>query len=258
MKSAALTEPSSPLPRVRTLTALSAALQQAKLDYQTAQANYNIQVANIDDSAVRSAASAVSSAKAALLKLQQTPSQSDLQLAQASLDQAKLNVQQAQYNMRNAQLTAPFDGTVTQINLTTATSSTSGSSSATTSIQVTDLDALQVSVPMAEVDVSKIKLGQDVAVTSEWGTPEMFEAGLRLDDVVNRRFGHRLHFWDLRQRRHVESVDLGDQHQMVLELRPAHDPRKAHGFVGVVVDVTSLASSIWVWHRDGRRFGAMS
>src|SRR5262245_13516475 len=99
-------------------------------------------------------------------------------------------------------------------------------------------------------------IGQDVAVTSEWGTPEMFEDGLRLDDVVSRRFGHRLHFWDLRQRRHVESVDLGDQHQMVLELRPAHDPRKSYGFVGVVVDVTSLASSIWVWHRDGGRWAA--
>jgi methanethiol oxidase len=99
-------------------------------------------------------------------------------------------------------------------------------------------------------------IGHDVAVTSEWGTPEMFESGLRLDDVVNRRFGHRLHFWDLRRRRHLEAVDLGDQHQMVLELRPAHDPRKAYGFVGVVVDVTSLASSIWVWHRDGGRWAA--
>ncbi len=151
--------------RITDLSALSTALQQAKLDYQSAQASYNIQVANLDDSAVRSAASSVSSAKAALLKLQQTPTQSDLQAAQSSLDQARLSVQQAQYNMRNAQLTAPFDGTVTQVNVTTATSSSSGSSSASTSIQVTDLNALQVSVPLAEVDVSKIQLGQDVALT---------------------------------------------------------------------------------------------
>ncbi|HEY3080866.1 MAG TPA: selenium-binding family protein [Chloroflexota bacterium] len=99
-------------------------------------------------------------------------------------------------------------------------------------------------------------IGQDVAVTSEWGTPEMFEGGLRLEDVVERRFGHRLHFWDLRRRKHVEAIDLGDQHQMVLELRPAHDPRKSYGFVGVVVDVTNLASSIWVWHRDNGRWAA--
>ena len=147
------------------LTTLASALQQAKLDYASAQANYNIQVANIDDSAVRSAASSVSSAKAALLTLQGTPTQQTLGAAQASLDQSRLSLQQAQYNMRNAQLTAPFDGTVTQLNLVTAVSSSSGGSSASTAIQVTDLGSLQVSVNMAEVDVSKIKLGQDVALT---------------------------------------------------------------------------------------------
>jgi selenium-binding protein 1 len=99
-------------------------------------------------------------------------------------------------------------------------------------------------------------IGQDVAVSSEWGRPEMFENGLRLEDVVERRFGHHLHFWDLRRRKHLEAVDLGDQYQMVLELRPAHDPRKTYGFVGVVVDVTSLASSIWAWHREDGRWAA--
>ena len=38
---------------------------------------------------------------------------------------------------------------------------------------------------------------------------------------------------------------------MVLELRPAHDPRKAYGFVGVVVSVEDLSASVWLWHRDG-------
>ena len=165
---------------VTDLTTLSTALQQAKLDYASAQANYNIQVANIDDSAVRSAASSVSSAKAALVTLQNTPTQASLDAAQASLDQSKLALQQAQYNMRNAQLTAPFDGTVTQLNVVTAVSSSSGSSSASTAIQVTDLGALQVSVNMAEVDVSKIKLGQDVALTLDALT------GVNLDGKVTQ------------------------------------------------------------------------
>jgi len=38
---------------------------------------------------------------------------------------------------------------------------------------------------------------------------------------------------------------------MVLELRPAHDPRKTYGFVGVVVSVEDLSASVWLWHRDG-------
>ena len=37
---------------------------------------------------------------------------------------------------------------------------------------------------------------------------------------------------------------------MVLELRPAHDPTKAYGFVGVVVSLKDLSSSIWLWHRS--------
>jgi methanethiol oxidase len=38
---------------------------------------------------------------------------------------------------------------------------------------------------------------------------------------------------------------------MVLELRPAHDPRKAYGFVGVVISLEDLSSSIFVWYREG-------
>ena len=37
---------------------------------------------------------------------------------------------------------------------------------------------------------------------------------------------------------------------MVLELRPAHDPRKTWGFVGVVISVEDLSASVWLWHRD--------
>ena len=94
-------------------------------------------------------------------------------------------------------------------------------------------------------------LGYDVGITSEWGPPPLFEEGLHLEDVVNRRFGHRIHFWDLRRRSHVEALDLGDQYQMVLELRPAHDPTKTYGFVGVVVNVEDLSSSVWLWRRNG-------
>jgi selenium-binding protein 1 len=93
-------------------------------------------------------------------------------------------------------------------------------------------------------------LAHDIMVTSEWATPAMFENGLRLDDLVNRRFGHRLHFWDLRRRRKTATVDLGEENQMVLELRPAHDPRKTYGFVNVVVNLGNLSSGIWLWHRQ--------
>jgi methanethiol oxidase len=93
-------------------------------------------------------------------------------------------------------------------------------------------------------------LTRDVLVTSEWGTPSMIEDGLVGELLLGRRYGHAIHFWDLRKRRHLQTLDLGDQHQMALELRPAHDPTKEYGFLGVVVSVEDLSASVWLWHRD--------
>jgi selenium-binding protein 1 len=57
--------------------------------------------------------------------------------------------------------------------------------------------------------------------------------------------------WDLQKRRHQQVLDLGAEQQMVLELRPAHDPNETYGFVGVVVSLKDLSASIWLWHREG-------
>jgi selenium-binding protein 1 len=94
----------------------------------------------------------------------------------------------------------------------------------------------------------------DYMVSSEWALPPQFENGLVGEDLLANRYGHRLHFWDLRARRHMQSIDLGANHQMVLEVRPAHDPSKDYGFVGVVVDTTNLEASIWTWWRENGRF----
>ena len=48
----------------------------------------------------------------------------------------------------------------------------------------------------------------------------------------------------------MQSVDLGAQHQMALEVRPSHDPSATWGFVGVVVSTEDLSGSIWRWFRD--------
>jgi selenium-binding protein 1 len=95
-------------------------------------------------------------------------------------------------------------------------------------------------------------LGHDTVLTSEWGTPKMVEGGLNPELLLQGRYGHALHVWDLRKRRHLETLDLGADQQMVLELRPAHDPTKAYGFVGVVVSLKDLSASVWRWERaDG-------
>jgi len=97
-------------------------------------------------------------------------------------------------------------------------------------------------------------LNYDTVITSEWATPSMVENGLNPEDLLGRRFGHHLNFWSMSERRLTQRVDLGDQHQMVFEVRPAHDPAKAWGFVGVVISVEDLSGSVWLWHRDGGRW----
>jgi selenium-binding protein 1 len=97
-------------------------------------------------------------------------------------------------------------------------------------------------------------LGYDTLVTSEWGTPDTFESGLVPEILLGSRYGRKLHFWDLHKRKHLQEIDFGEEHQLVFELRPAHDPTKAHGFVNCVISLKDLSSSIWTWYRDGDKW----
>ncbi|MEV6981254.1 selenium-binding protein SBP56-related protein [Sphaerisporangium sp. NPDC051017] len=94
-------------------------------------------------------------------------------------------------------------------------------------------------------------LGHDTMISSEWGTPNMIEAGPDLGLLTGRKYGHKLHVWDLRKRTHLQEIDLGDQHQMALELRPAHDPTKTYGFVNTVISVEDLSANIFTWYLEG-------
>ena len=93
-------------------------------------------------------------------------------------------------------------------------------------------------------------IGYDTVLTSEWGTPNMVEGGVIPELLLGGKYGHHLHVWDMRRRRHKQAIDLGPEHQMVLELRPAHDPSRPYGFVGVVVSTADLSASVWLWERQ--------
>ena len=97
-------------------------------------------------------------------------------------------------------------------------------------------------------------LNHDVLISSEWGTPSMIEDGVNGELLLSKKYGHRLHLWDLRKRKLAQTLDLGDQYQMALELRPAHDPTKQYGFLGVVVSVEDLSASVWLWHKTDAGF----
>lgn len=96
----------------------------------------------------------------------------------------------------------------------------------------------------------------DTMITSEWGKPTQFENGLVPEDIINGKYGRNLHFWDLRRRKKIQTISLGEEHQLVFELRPVHDPTKTYGFAGVVLSLKDLSSSIWAWYKDGDKWAA--
>jgi selenium-binding protein 1 len=90
-------------------------------------------------------------------------------------------------------------------------------------------------------------LGYDTMISSEWGTPSMVRNGVDAEALLAGKYGNSLHVWDLRRRKHLQKLELGAEQQMVLELRPAHNPTRPWGFVGVVVSLKDLSASIWLW-----------
>lgn len=88
----------------------------------------------------------------------------------------------------------------------------------------------------------------NVMVSSEWGAPNTIVHGFKPEDVKAGKYGHHLNFWDWQRRTLVQSVDLGEEGRIPLEVRFHHNPDSSHGFVGA-----ALSSAIWHWHRqDGR------
>jgi methanethiol oxidase len=87
----------------------------------------------------------------------------------------------------------------------------------------------------------------NVMVSSEWGAPKTFYPGFDLEDVKAGNYGRHLHFWDWEQHQIIQSVDLGDEGMIPLEVRFHHNPDSTHGFVGA-----ALSSNIWHWYKNGQ------
>jgi selenium-binding protein 1 len=87
---------------------------------------------------------------------------------------------------------------------------------------------------------------KNTLVSSEFGEPNAYEPGFDLEDVGAGRYGRRLHFWNLEKRELEQTIDLGEQGLVPLEIRWLHDPDAEQGFVGA-----ALSSVIWRFHRNG-------
>lgn len=85
----------------------------------------------------------------------------------------------------------------------------------------------------------------NVMVSSEWGAPKTFYSGFDLKDVAAGKYGKQLHFWDWSKHQIIQTVDLGEEGMIPLEVRFHHNPLSTHGFVGA-----ALSSNIWHWNKS--------
>ncbi|WP_158056667.1 selenium-binding protein SBP56-related protein [Halorussus halophilus] len=86
---------------------------------------------------------------------------------------------------------------------------------------------------------------QNVMVSSEWAAPKVYQPGFDMADVEAGNYGHQLHFWDWENREVVQTVDLGEEGMIPLEVRFLHTPESTHGFVNA-----ALSSNIFHFWED--------
>jgi methanethiol oxidase len=92
---------------------------------------------------------------------------------------------------------------------------------------------------------------KNTLVSSEFAEPNAYEKGFDLDDVGRGRYGRRLHFWNLSERTLEQTIDLGEQGLVPLEIRWLHDPEAEEGFVAA-----ALSSVIWRFYRSNGSWAA--
>lgn len=80
----------------------------------------------------------------------------------------------------------------------------------------------------------------NVMFSSELAAPSTYEPGFQLEDVTAGKYGHRLHVWDWEKHELMQSIDLGQDGLVPLEIRFHHNPDSPHAFVGA-----ALSSTMW-------------
>lgn len=126
-----------------------------------------------DAAQLAAAQAGLAQAQASRAKVIPDPRDSQVAAAQAGVAQAEAALTLAQINRERAELRAPFAGQVAIVNVDVGDPSTVAGGPA---IQVVDLSALRVEVPISDVDIARVKEGQRATVRVD-GIPDREFAG---------------------------------------------------------------------------------
>ena len=136
---------------------LHSALSQA----QTAQQQLDDLLAGPTAVNIAAAEAQVAAAQSRLDTLLSGADQTDIEVAQLAIEQAQLALLEARIDLVNAELTSPSGGTILRINVDESDRISAG----TVAVTVADLNELQLTIDVAEVDIPKVNVGQLTDVT---------------------------------------------------------------------------------------------
>jgi len=126
-------------------------LDIANLNLEIAQQDANTTVANAQDT--------LAAAEQALANAE--PGSLNLELDQQQVASAQAALDQAEANLGNATLVAPFDGTISAVNITAGQAVSAG----TVAIDIVNPSVVEVSTTVDEIDVPQVQVGQNATIS---------------------------------------------------------------------------------------------
>ena len=142
-------------------SAAQGSLAAANARLQGSEADYISNTSGASAAQIAAAEAQVAQAQASLDALLVGPTAEELQTATAQVEQARLSLADAQEALANGTLTAPFAGVVTAVNVNV------GEYASGVAIELMDMANLEVVVPVDEVDIGVIEVGQKATITLE-------------------------------------------------------------------------------------------
>jgi HlyD family secretion protein len=147
-------------------------LDKTKADLLAARETLNERQAELKQT-IQTTNAEIGQEQAKLAELKETRP-SDIKLAQAQLEKAKIAVEQKQAALRDSEVRVPVDGQILKINTRIGEQVNTNQGI----VELAQIDQMYASVEIPEIDISKIQVGQQAVLTSEYNSFEGELAGV--------------------------------------------------------------------------------
>jgi len=92
----------------------------------------------------------------------------------------------------------------------------------------------------------------NVMVSTGLAAPNTYYPGFNLDEVAAGLYSHQIDLWDWQKRQHLQSIELGEEGLVPLEVRFPHDPQRADAYIAA-----ALSSNLFHLHKQNGGWAAI-